>query len=144
MLVANQPIQTPSTHRQRFAPGSQLNPQMATSNTPFNAPAGTPMLQKRPSPRQPLANLGINTGGGSGFSGYGMSAGMKVSNPASTAALGGSRPVVRSRGPISSSPLIVYLANTASVAQRPVSGLQVSRESTSAPPNMFSNGTGQY
>ncbi|TVY33995.1 E3 ubiquitin-protein ligase [Lachnellula subtilissima] len=91
----NQPIQTPSTHRQRFAPENQPLPRLGPSNMQFNGPIGTPMPQKRPSPRQPLVNLGANTGGGSGFAGYGMSAGMKVSNPAS--ANGATRPLVRSR-----------------------------------------------
>ncbi|TVY13576.1 E3 ubiquitin-protein ligase [Lachnellula arida] len=129
------PIQTPSTHRQRFAPENQPLPRLGPSNMQFNGHMGTPMPQKRPSPRQPLANLGTNAGGGSGFAGYGMSAGMKVSNPASAAANGATRPLVRSK------------AHIVVVAQRPVPGFQVSRDSTFAPPqarNMFSNETGQY
>lgn len=55
------------------------------------------MLQHRVSPRQPLASLNGNSPG-PGFSGYGMSAGMKVSNPAGSGANGFSRPVIRSRG----------------------------------------------
>jgi E3 ubiquitin-protein ligase CCNP1IP1 len=55
------------------------------------------MPQHRVSPRQPLANLNGNSPG-PGFAGYGMSAGLKVSNPAGSGANGFSRPVVRSRG----------------------------------------------
>lgn len=54
-----------------------------------------------PMGRQPLLNLSSNSAGGSGFSGYGMSAGMKVSNPAGSMANGVNgveRPVLRSRG----------------------------------------------
>jgi E3 ubiquitin-protein ligase CCNP1IP1 len=114
----------------------------------FNGPVGTPITQKRPSPRQSLVNLGTNAGGGSGFAGYGMSAGMKVSNRASAAANGTSRPLVRSRGTsVAHLTLSSCLAHVLIVAQRPVPGFPVSRDSTFAPPqapNMFSNGTGPY
>jgi len=94
----NQPVQTPSTHRQRLAPGNQPTPRLGPAHAQFNGAIGTPMLQKRASPRQPLANLGTNAGN-SGLAGYGMSAGMKVSN---LSANGAPRPAVRSRGTFSS------------------------------------------
>lgn len=57
------------------------------------------MPQRRsPAGRQPLSNLNGNTVTGSGFAGYGMSAGLKISNPAGTVANGLERPVMRSRG----------------------------------------------
>ncbi|TVY81257.1 E3 ubiquitin-protein ligase CCNB1IP1 [Lachnellula suecica] len=125
----NQPIQTPSTHRQRLAPGNQPAPRVGPSNMQFHGVAGTPLSQKRPSPRQPLANLSNNGGGSSGFAGYGMSAGMKVSNLPRTQSTGGGRPVVRSRA-----------------GQTSVPGFPVSRDSTFAPqaPNMFSSGNNSY
>ena len=91
-------MQTPSTHRQRLAPGNGPSPRMGLANLQSNAVAGTPMQQQRPSPRQPFAALNNNTVSGTGFAGYGMSAGLKVSNPAGTNSNGFARPVVRSRG----------------------------------------------
>ena len=55
------------------------------------------MPRRSPSDR-PVANLNGNSSVGSGFSGYGMSAGLKVSNPTSTAATGFANPITRSRG----------------------------------------------
>jgi E3 ubiquitin-protein ligase CCNP1IP1 len=53
------------------------------------------MLHKRQSPRTALASISGN--GGSAFAGYGMSAGLKVSNQMGTQNNIG-RPQVRSRG----------------------------------------------
>jgi hypothetical protein len=97
LILENQPVQTPSTHRQRLASGN-CPPQIGLPNVPGNGVSGAPMPQHRISPRQPLANLNGNSPGPSGFAGYGMSAGMKVSNQAGSGASGFSRPIVRSRG----------------------------------------------
>jgi len=99
-LPENQPIQTPSTHRQRLASGNVLPPRIGLANVPGTGapgPPGAPMAQHRVSPRQPLVNINGNSPG-PGFAGYGMSAGLKVSNPAGSGAIAFSRPVVRSRG----------------------------------------------
>ncbi|PMD30578.1 hypothetical protein L207DRAFT_473535 [Hyaloscypha variabilis F] len=128
----NQPIQTPSTHRQRLASGNIPPPRIGQANLPGNGapgPLGAQKAQHRASPRQPLANINGNSPG-SGFAGYGMSAGLKVSNPAGSGVNAFSRPVVRSR-----------------VAQRPGSGFTANRTSAFGPspaPNMFSNGSNYY
>lgn len=125
----NHPIQTPSTHRQRLASGNVPVPRIGLANLPGNSVPAAPMPQHRVSPRQPLANPNGNSPG-PGFAGYGMSAGLKVSNPAGSGANGFSRPVVRSR-----------------VAHRPGSGFTANSNSafdTSLAPNMFSNGGNYY
>ncbi len=63
-----------------------------------NEISSTPRLQHRVSPRQPLANLSGNNPGLSGFAGYGMSAGLKVSNPAVAANNSMGRPAIISKG----------------------------------------------
>ena len=63
-----------------------------------NGVSTTPQTQSRVSPRQPLVSVNGNNQGLSGFAGYGMSAGLKVSNPPGTATGGLPRPVMRSRG----------------------------------------------
>lgn len=95
--IENQPIQTPSTHRQRLSSNVALTPRIGLANFGPNGASGTPMLQRNPTGRSPLANLNANSAG-PGFTGYGMSAGLKVSNPAGSAANGFTRPQVRSRG----------------------------------------------
>ena len=97
----SQAIQTPSTHRQRLNPSNApASPRMGVSNLQFNGISGTPIPDQRisPSGRQPLSNLNANSAVGPGFAGYGMSAGLKVSNPAGSVANGVERPVIRSRG----------------------------------------------
>ncbi|POS88162.1 hypothetical protein EPUL_000322 [Erysiphe pulchra] len=67
-------MQTPSTHRTKFTHG-KLQPQVGAISGLEKS-----FLQKqyRISPREPMGNLGSNN---AGFTGYGMSAGLKVSNP---------------------------------------------------------------
>ncbi|KAG4429437.1 hypothetical protein IFR05_015078 [Cadophora sp. M221] len=60
--------------------------------------SATPQTLHRVSPRLPFANASGNNQGPSGFAGYGMSAGLKVSNPAGAAKPGTARPAMRSRG----------------------------------------------
>ena len=93
------PIQTPSTHRQRLGSGNAPAPRIGLVSLQSNGISTTPMLQQRafPSCRQPLFNLNANAATGHGFAGYGMSAGLKVSNPAGSIA-NVERPVIRSRG----------------------------------------------
>jgi E3 ubiquitin-protein ligase CCNP1IP1 len=90
-------MKTPLNHRQQLAPGNALTPRIGLANQQQNRFTGTPMPQ-RPSPRQPLAGLSVNTGGPSGFTGYGMSAGLKVSNPAGPGNGEHGRTVMRPRG----------------------------------------------
>lgn len=127
----NQPIQTPSTHRQRLASGNPPPPRIGLANLPGNNVLGASVPQHRVSPRQPLAGLSGNSPGPpTGFAGYGMSAGMKVSNPTGSGGNGFARPAVRSR-----------------VAQRPGSGFTANRNSgfSEIPaPNLFSNGSNYY
>lgn len=75
---------------------------MELTNLQPNGISGTPMPHQRISPlgRQPLSNLNANAAAGPGFAGYGMSAGLKVSNPAGSVANGVERPVTRPRGVI--------------------------------------------
>ncbi|KAJ5042422.1 uncharacterized protein L3040_004971 [Drepanopeziza brunnea f. sp. 'multigermtubi'] len=80
----NRPMQTPSSHRQQMA--------SFPIGRPNNGVSGN--SQPRLSPRQPLGNLNGNT---SGFTGYGMSAGLKVSNPTGGRAGVMGRPVIGSR-----------------------------------------------
>ncbi|CZR63206.1 related to lactose regulatory protein [Phialocephala subalpina] len=112
----NPPMQTPSTHRQPLAPGNVPTPRQGPSNLRPNSVPGLPGPQQRP----PLSGLNVNRASPRGFAGYGMSAGLKVSNPAG-AAPGEPRPWMSSR-----------------VAQRPPS--RSPAFGPSATPNMFSNG----
>jgi hypothetical protein len=93
-LVENQPIQTPSTHRQRLNSNTAPAPRTGLINLQPHGISNTPM------PHQTISPIGRQTTsvGGTGFAGYGMSAGMKVSNPAGSVANGLERPVNRSRG----------------------------------------------
>jgi E3 ubiquitin-protein ligase CCNP1IP1 len=68
------------------------------ANLPGNSVLGASVPQHRVSPRQPLASLNGNGPGPTGFAGYGMSAGLKVSNPTGSGGNGFARPAVRSRG----------------------------------------------
>lgn len=70
---------------------------MGLANLQSNRVANTPLSSRRVSPRNPLGSLSANVGGPSGFAGYGMSAGLKVSNPSPSGG-GYVRPVTRSRG----------------------------------------------
>ncbi|RKF62916.1 E3 ubiquitin-protein ligase CCNB1IP1 [Erysiphe neolycopersici] len=72
--VQTNQMQTPSTHRTKF-PHGKLQPQVGAVSGLEKS-----FLQKqyRISPREPMGNLGSNN---TGFTGYGMSAGLKVSNP---------------------------------------------------------------
>jgi E3 ubiquitin-protein ligase CCNP1IP1 len=147
ITLANIPMQTPSTHRQRLMPGNDPTPRPGFANLHSIGVARTPMLSsQRISPRQPLANLSGNNAGPTGFAGYGMSAGLKVSNPTGAAAQGLARPVMRSRGPSTNSANHRWLIDFLTVAQRPNSG-PPNLNSTYGPPpapNMFSNGNNYY
>ena len=93
------PVQTPSTHRQRLAVG---NGPTARTGHAIRQPSvinRTPSLPpQRISPRQPLASLSGNHCSPSGFAGYGMSAGLKVSNSTGAAIQGLARASNASRG----------------------------------------------
>ncbi|CAG8979840.1 hypothetical protein HYALB_00002612 [Hymenoscyphus albidus] len=120
----SQPIQSGTTHRQ---PLGNNNPQAPsrTANFQANSVSGTPMVH---SARRPLSNLNPNNAGGSAFAGYGMSAGVKVSNGSGTSGNLGVGPPLRSR-----------------VAQRSAS-IPGGRDSAFTPqnPNMFNRGSGYY
>ena len=85
-------MQTPSTHRQRL-PSRSFVPttRMGTANMHANNPS--PLRRGNATNRSPLANLNGNIG----FAGYGMSAGLKVSNTTDTPNDVFPRSVVRSR-----------------------------------------------
>jgi E3 ubiquitin-protein ligase CCNP1IP1 len=139
-------MQTPSTHRQRLAPGNDPTPRPGFVNLHSTGIARTPMLPpQRTSPRQPLANL-RNNAGPTGFAGYGMSAGLKVSNPTGAGIHGLARPVMRSRGPAANPVSNHCLTDFLAVAQRPSSGPPNSNTTFGPPPasNMFSNGNNYY
>jgi len=122
----NQPAETPSSHRQRLTTGASPRTLQNLQNNHI-ASIPTPQIRTTPS-RQPLAGLSANNSLGSGFAGYGLTAGMKVSNPAGAVANGLARPVIRSR-----------------VAQRPGSNFQTNRNPEFGPAsNMFSNGNAYY
>ncbi|KAF8861801.1 cyclin B1 interacting protein-like protein 1 [Acephala macrosclerotiorum] len=104
-------MQTPSTHRQPLAPENVPTPRVDPSNLRSNSVPGLPAPQQRP----PLSGLNVNRASPRGFAGYGMSAGLKVSNP------NGAAPVAQRPSP------------TALVNRAPALG-------PSATPNMFSNG----
>ncbi|RKF81579.1 putative cyclin b1 interacting protein 1 [Golovinomyces cichoracearum] len=89
MIGGNQ-MQTPSTHRTKL-PHGNFHPQIGSTNV-INRPTIQQQCQR--SPRDPLSNLSNNNN--SGFTGYGMSAGLKVSN-STTVPSGSSRPILRSR-----------------------------------------------
>jgi E3 ubiquitin-protein ligase CCNP1IP1 len=140
-------MQTPSTHRQRLAPGNDPTPRPGFVNLHSTGIARTPMLPpQRTSPRQPLANLSGNNAGPTGFAGYGMSAGLKVSNPTGAGIHGLARPVMRSRGPAANPVSNHCLTDFLAVAQRPSSGPPNSNTTFGPPPasNMFSNGNNYY
>jgi E3 ubiquitin-protein ligase CCNP1IP1 len=88
-------MQTPSTHRQRFGSGFAPSPRMGVAHVESNIISGTPMPNQRTSPlgRLALSNLNANATAGHGLTGYGLTAGIKVSNPAAI-----ERPVRTSRG----------------------------------------------
>ncbi|PBP21865.1 hypothetical protein BUE80_DR007313 [Diplocarpon rosae] len=120
------PYQTPSSQRQHTA----SYPPMPTGlGLQSNSVSATPQPLNRTSPRQPLANLNGNSPRLSGFSGYGMSAGLKVSNPTGSVVNGMVRPVMRSR-----------------VAQRTGSGFSNNQNSATyrPPANTFSAGNNLY
>lgn len=101
----NQPMQTPSSHRQRVSSGN-APPRPGPIHPQMNNATETPLLGQRGIPRRsPLRNF--NGNGVNGFAGYGMSAGLKVSNPTETVADGFSRPMIRSRGQYLQSPVII-------------------------------------
>jgi E3 ubiquitin-protein ligase CCNP1IP1 len=140
-------MQTPSTHRQRLATGNDPTPRPGFATLHSTGIARTPMLPpQKISPRQPLANLSGNNSGPTGFAGYGMSAGLKVSNPTGAGTHGLARPVMRSRGPAATPVSHRCLTDFLTVAQRPSSGPPNVNSTFGPPPpsNMFSNGNNYY
>ncbi|CZT07144.1 related to lactose regulatory protein [Rhynchosporium graminicola] len=89
------PIQTPSSHRQTLASLQGMGHGLQHPGI-----AATPQSRQRVSPRIPLANINGNNPGLSSFAGYGMSAGLKVSNPGGLVRNGVAtgRPVMKPRG----------------------------------------------
>ncbi|KAG9229357.1 cyclin B1 interacting protein-like protein 1 [Amylocarpus encephaloides] len=94
----NQPAQMTSHRQPLGATDPRATPRHQAPNLQPNIVAGTPMMQKRPSPRTALAALSGNHGGGSAFAGYGMSAGLKVSSTVGARGNVGNTPQIRSRG----------------------------------------------
>lgn len=144
-VLAVPPAPTPSTHRQRLVGGNAPTPRIGLAYAQSGFP-GTPMQQQRTSPRQPLSNLNGNVGL-SGFAGYGMSAGLKTSNPTGGGqnVMGHSR--VPSRGSIAGSTCSDVCANNFSiVAQRSISAGSSNPAfgGAAAQQNMFTNGGGYY
>lgn len=138
--IDNQPLQTPSTHRQRLAPeGGSFAGSINISNQGSNTILRGHSRQTQSTPRQPLVQMSGNSGL-QGFAGYGMSAGLKVSNPPGSA--GGMRPVNRARGTFIW-PRSTSFTNLIAVAQRPTSGFAGRPSPNFGPPttsvNMFSN-----
>lgn len=145
--LANQPIQTPSTHRQRLPSRNGPALRVGLGSLQSNSVPGTPMTRRSPSDRPPLGSLNGNSSVGPGFSGYGMSAGLKVSNQATTTSNGFANPIIRSRGIINQhEPFEVTYAHTLTAAQRPPSGFPAPFNPGYGPPagsgNMFSNRDG--
>jgi len=88
-------MQTPSTHRRRLALNNPTPaPRIGIANVQPNINIGTPMPRGNSTGRSPLANLS----GNGGFSGYGMSAGLKVSNPTGLINNGAPKSLNRARG----------------------------------------------
>lgn len=102
-FVGNDPTQTPSSHRQRLA--TELGPSTGIASLHQNGrTASAPISEKRSaSIPSPLTSMSPNGNNRYSFAGYGMSAGMKVSQPPMVAqgVSGGSRSTFRSRGSFS-------------------------------------------
>ena len=96
-MTAEQPIQTPSTHRQRLGAADPRMGLASSHSTGFLSNI-VPYPRISPSGRQALSTLNANVATGPGFTGYGLTAGLKVSNPAGSPANGVERPMIRSRG----------------------------------------------
>ncbi|RDL29719.1 Cyclin [Venustampulla echinocandica] len=131
-MQPHQSDQELSTHRHRLGPsGQQPTPRGGIANFPPNGSSSSAQIsQRRPSPRQPLGNINTNVGSGSPFAGYGMSAGLKVSNPAGISGTSAGRPLMRSRA-----------------AHRSASGFPPRRQAAFGPsptPNMFSTASDFY
>ncbi|KAL5330188.1 hypothetical protein ACEPPN_003713 [Leptodophora sp. 'Broadleaf-Isolate-01'] len=90
----NPPMQTPSSHRQNSGSYPMQGVGLGLQTRGISA---TPQTLHRVSPRLPFANVSGNNQGLSGFTGYGMSAGLKVSNPTGATKPGAARPAMRSR-----------------------------------------------
>ncbi|KAG0652849.1 RING-type E3 ubiquitin transferase CCNB1IP1 [Hyphodiscus hymeniophilus] len=126
-IPQNQPVQTPSTHRHRLGSGIAPGARTVLANIQSTGISRTPIPHPNisPSDRQALSSLNPNAATGPGFAGYGLTAGLKVSNPARSPANAVERPVIRSR-----------------VAQRTSSGFQSNSNQAfgpSPPGNMFSS-----
>lgn len=105
----NEPVATPSSHRQRLMGDS--TPMMGLTND-FQATrtSGTTMAPRRfTQVRQPLSNIhgnaGIGSNSGDRFAGYGLRASIKTSQPTGntqSSNMTGTRSSIRSRGQVSS------------------------------------------
>ncbi|KAH8808911.1 cyclin B1 interacting protein-like protein 1 [Xylogone sp. PMI_703] len=90
----NRPIETPSSHRRPL--GATTYPGL--EHTQQSNPARAMQSQRRSTPNRPPLGGQINSGSAMpGLAGYGMSAGVKVSNPVGTSVGGFARPTIRSR-----------------------------------------------
>jgi E3 ubiquitin-protein ligase CCNP1IP1 len=143
IVLENRPIQTPSTHRHRLGSGIGPGQGISLANRQPSHVANTPVLSRRVSPREPLASLSGNIGNPSGFAGYGMSAGLKVSNPAGVANRVLSRSMIRPRGMTKASKGHRQLTSSV-VAQRSSPGDLNSGFNPSRTSNMFSNADNCY
>jgi E3 ubiquitin-protein ligase CCNP1IP1 len=100
----NDTTATPSSHRHRVSVPSArpVSIGLDSHQTPRQQRLpGTPTLLNRLTPsHQPLRNLNMTAIHGNGFAGYGMSAGVKASNPPNLDHnfVGITQPAVRSRG----------------------------------------------
>lgn len=139
-LTDNPPMQTPSSHRQNSGSYPMQGVGLGLQTRGISA---TPQTLHRVSPRLPFANVSGNNQGLSGFTGYGMSAGLKVSNPTGATKPGAARPAMRSRGLSYSHLPSIPLIDISAVAQRNSSGgiSTTQNPASGATPatNMFSN-----
>lgn len=119
-------MQTPSTHRQQIHAGTNLSTNsMGFPNPHVNSVSRGSTHLPRASPRQGLAPISVNSAP-TGFAGYGMSAGLKVSNPPGSV-LNGSRPPNRSRGSACLFPLSIHLLTLSKLHSERHLGLRVTQ-----------------
>ncbi|KAL3427325.1 hypothetical protein PVAG01_00834 [Phlyctema vagabunda] len=144
-LNQNQPAQTPSSHRQRFA-ASNLSEQHMIPPVQTNVnPLGTPYASLKATPaRSPLKNIGHNA---NGFAGYGMSAGLKSSNPTGNMTADFGKPVARPRGKCETF-LLGNEVTSISVAPRPGTAMPLENSTIlrgdQPVGNIFRRGNGYY
>jgi E3 ubiquitin-protein ligase CCNP1IP1 len=108
--IGTDSTQTPSSHRQRLPSGT--NAGIGFASLQNGNSISTPLPQRRvTSARQPLARLSPNANLGIGLSGYGISAGAKISHPPAAVQKNSSgyRPSIRSRGRLYFSPCYIRM-----------------------------------